>query len=67
MSIIPFTLVVMKRTNHRLLVDVEGRELGDEELRMLVKRWGWLNLARGIGPLVGSVVGGLALVRALRG
>jgi hypothetical protein len=36
--VMPFTFVVVMPTNHALLAP--GRDLGDAETRMLLRRWG---------------------------
>ncbi|KAI1425099.1 hypothetical protein F5Y12DRAFT_391891 [Xylaria sp. FL1777] len=58
---IPFTLIFIAGTNKKLLeASSEGREktLSDASARSLIKKWGDLNIARAVVPVVGT---GLAL------
>ncbi|KAF5137703.1 Monooxygenase hypC [Metarhizium anisopliae] len=56
-AIIPFTLVFMSSTNASLLGAVKGTaSLSAGEVSGLIRKWGYLNLARSFLPLVGGVV-----------
>ncbi|KAI2641069.1 hypothetical protein GGS21DRAFT_355739 [Xylaria nigripes] len=57
--IIPYTLVFLMGINRKLLTAVESRgTLSDESIRMLIQKWGELNLVRAVVPIIGT---GLAL------
>ena len=59
-AIVPYTMAIMGSVNDTLMeaANADGRMgLGDEEVKDLVRRWSWLNAARGVLPLVGGVVG----------
>ena len=53
-SVVPFTLIVIMPTNHRLLET--GRDLGSRETRALLEQWGKLHAVRSILSLVASVI-----------
>ena len=56
-SIIPFTILFMTPTNGALLAAAEGTSsLGVSEVSGLVRRWGFLNLARSVLPLTGGLL-----------
>ncbi|KAI0810380.1 hypothetical protein GGR55DRAFT_136823 [Xylaria sp. FL0064] len=57
---IPFTLTFIMGTNRKLLAAAEGREktLSDDSAKSLIKKWGDLNIARAVLPILGT---GLAL------
>ncbi|KAL5322615.1 hypothetical protein ACEPPN_010588 [Leptodophora sp. 'Broadleaf-Isolate-01'] len=71
-GIAPFTVLVMRGTNERLisLSEGTGRGIGkvgseqeqEEEVRGLLERWGRLNGVRGLLPLFGGVVGVFAVL-----
>jgi hypothetical protein len=65
-GIIPFTLLIMNSTNQTLLskaAKVEGGEkLDDQEVSMLVGRWTVMNTFRSTLPLMGAVVGLMAVL-----
>lgn len=75
MSIAPFTALVMSRTNEELIEMSEGRGFSDgngngkenverngKEVRGLLERWGKLNGVRSVLPLLGGVVGVVAVL-----
>ncbi|KAI1309879.1 hypothetical protein F5Y03DRAFT_347727 [Xylaria venustula] len=58
---IPYTLTFIRGTNRKLFAAAEGEKenaLSDGEARSLIKKWGDLNIARAIVPVLGT---GLAL------
>ncbi|KAI0434954.1 hypothetical protein F5Y09DRAFT_156633 [Xylaria sp. FL1042] len=57
---IPFTLIFIMGTNKKLNAAADGREktLSDDSAKSLIKKWGDLNIARAVVPIVGT---GLAL------
>lgn len=62
LGIVPWTLVAMMSTNHRLESiagsgDGTGASVSDEEFDGLVKKWQGLNLIRGLFPLAGGLLG----------
>jgi hypothetical protein len=61
-SVVPFTLVVIMPTNHRLLTS--GRDLSSTETRHLLVRWGRLHAVRTALSLVGTLVYIWLLMRA---
>ncbi|HZM26631.1 MAG TPA: DUF1772 domain-containing protein [Gemmatimonadales bacterium] len=54
LAIVPFTLLVIRPTNDRLLA--QGRDLASAETRQLLERWGWLHGVRSALGLVASVI-----------
>jgi len=52
--VVPFTLVCVMPTNHKLLAP--GRDLGSPETRMLLKRWGNLHAVRTTLSLLAAVL-----------
>ena len=57
-GIVPYTLLTMLPTNAALDAIVDGsRSAAQEEVSMLVGRWGVLNLGRSLFPLAGAVAG----------
>ncbi|PYI03696.1 DUF1772-domain-containing protein [Aspergillus sclerotiicarbonarius CBS 121057] len=66
-AIVPFTGGFMKGTNDRLMGWAEkgvgkGVEEGEEEVVGLLKKWAWLNGIRALWPLVGGVLGLVAVL-----
>jgi len=73
---VPFTLAVMLSTNSALMKLGKESELTaleveedavksaerEVEVRVLVKRWGWLNVVRSLLPTTAALVGGAAAV-----
>ena len=62
LGIVPWTLVAMMSTNHRLESiagsgDGAGASVSDEEFDGLVKKWQGFNLIRGLFPLAGGLLG----------
>jgi Anthrone oxygenase len=51
-SVVPFTLIAIRPTNHKLLMP--GRDLSSAETRLLLERWGRLHMVRTTLSLVGS-------------
>ena len=58
--VVPFTLVVVMPTNHRL--EEPGRDLGSAETRALLVRWGRLHAVRSVLGVVAAVVFAAMLV-----
>ncbi|KAL2131430.1 hypothetical protein VTI74DRAFT_5120 [Chaetomium olivicolor] len=60
-SIVPYTLIFMQRTNNTLFraddMASKGHEPPLAEAERLVKRWGVLNAIRALIPLAGGVIG----------
>jgi hypothetical protein len=54
LAVVPFTLLVIRPTNSRLLA--QGRDLASTETRQLLERWGRLHALRSVLGLVASVV-----------
>jgi hypothetical protein len=54
LAVVPFTLVVIRPTNDRLLA--HGRDLASAETRELLERWGRLHAVRSALGLAASVV-----------
>jgi hypothetical protein len=59
-AVVPFTFGVIMPTNNALLAP--GRDLGSDETRALLVRWGRLHAVRTALSLLGAVVGLLALL-----
>jgi hypothetical protein len=53
-SVVPFTLVIIMPTNHKLLMP--GRDLASPETHQLLVRWGQLHAIRTVLSLVGTVI-----------
>jgi hypothetical protein len=53
-SVVPFTLLVIKRTNDQLLAP--GRDLGSSDTRALLEKWGKLHAVRSLLSFVASVL-----------
>lgn len=53
-AVVPFTLIVIRGTNERLLQP--GRDLGSDETRRLLELWGGLHAVRSALGLVASVL-----------
>ncbi|MCJ1358169.1 MAG: hypothetical protein MMC33_008167 [Icmadophila ericetorum] len=62
----PWTLLVMSKTNNRLIAIAaskhEQEKVGNEEVVGLLRRWAWMNIVRGLLALVGGLVGVYALI-----
>lgn len=57
-SIVPFTLIFMGKTNDALHLAAKGAStLGSAQVAELLDRWGSLNLVRSALPLLGAVTG----------
>ena len=54
LAVVPFTLLVIRPTNDRLLAP--DRDLASTETRQLLERWGWLHAVRSVLGLVASVI-----------
>jgi uncharacterized membrane protein len=54
LAVVPFTLIVIRPTNDRLLAD--GRDLASAETRQLLERWGRLHAVRSALSLAASVI-----------
>jgi hypothetical protein len=52
--VVPFTLVVVMPTNHRL--EEPGRDLGSAETRALLVRWGRLHAVRSVLGVVATAI-----------
>jgi len=61
LAVVPFTLLVIRPTNDRLLAP--GRDLASAETRQLLERWGRLHPVRSALGLAASVVYVYALVQ----
>jgi hypothetical protein len=53
-SVVPFTLIAIMPTNHRLLEP--GRDLGSSETRALLQKWAHLHAVRSVLSLAASVI-----------
>jgi Domain of unknown function (DUF1772) len=53
-SVVPFTLIVIKPTNARLLT--QGRDLASAETRALLETWGRLHAVRSVLSLAASLI-----------
>lgn len=53
-SVVPFTLVIVMPTNHKLLAP--DRDLSSTETRQLLIRWGHLHAIRTVLSLVGTLI-----------
>ncbi len=53
-AVVPFTFLVIMPTNDKLLAT--GRDLGSEETRALLVRWGHLHAARTVLSLIGASI-----------
>jgi len=53
-AVVPFTLLAIKPTNHRLLAP--GRDLASPETRALLEKWGRLHAVRSALSLAASVL-----------
>ena len=53
-AVVPFTFIVIMPTNNRLLAP--GRDLGSEETRALLIRWGHLHAVRTVLSLAGASI-----------
>ncbi|CDY79304.1 Protein of unknown function DUF1772 [Caballeronia glathei] len=60
-GVVPFTLIVIKPTNARLLAP--GRDLASQETRSLLDKWGKLHAVRTGASAVASVIFVAALLR----
>ena len=60
-AIVPWTLIVMRKTNAAIAAYARPRETNDDNDRVnaerLLHRWTMMNFARALFPLVGGVVG----------
>jgi hypothetical protein len=54
LAVVPFTLIVIRPTNDRLLVP--GRDLASDETRQLLERWGRLHAVRSGLGLAASLI-----------
>ena len=65
-AIIPWTLIVMRKTNDAIAAFEELQDGGDRldvvSVKALLDRWALMNFARVLSPLLGGIVG---LVTAL--
>lgn len=53
-SVVPFTLIVIKRTNDQLLTP--GRDLGSSDTRTLLEKWGKLHAVRSLLSFLASII-----------
>ncbi len=53
-SVVPFTLIIIKRTNDRLLTP--GRDLGSSDTRALLEKWGQLHAVRSLLSFLASII-----------
>jgi uncharacterized membrane protein YczE len=53
-SVVPFTLIIIKRTNDQLLAP--GRDLGSSDTRTLLEKWGKLHAARSLLSFLASII-----------
>jgi len=60
-SVVPFTLIVIRPTNDRLLAP--GRDLASDETRALLQRWGRLHAVRSVLSSLASLLFLLAWLR----
>jgi hypothetical protein len=60
-SIVPFTLLVMKGTNDQLFKENERLQKNENDVKNLLVKWGMLNSARGLFPMAGFILGISAL------
>lgn len=61
-SIVPFTLMFMGSTNAALIGSATGTSpLRQAQVSDLIRKWGYLNLARSVLPLTAAAVGLRAL------
>lgn len=65
-SIVPFTIAVMSKTNNALLAKAAGERPGSSEatsseVQTLIEKWITLNGIRSLLPLAGGLVGMLAI------
>jgi hypothetical protein len=65
----PWTLLVMMKTNRRLIDiatsgEVEREKTSEEEVVTLLRRWAWMNVVRGLLALGGGLAGLSAVMEA---
>ena len=69
-SMVPYTWVVMARTNNKLWAAVTGESKGgtvnSAEAQGLVNTWSRLNLFRAMFPLAGGILGLLSVLKVVR-
>jgi hypothetical protein len=53
-AVVPFTFIVIMPTNDKLLAT--GRDLGSDETRALLIRWGHLHAVRTVLSLIGASI-----------
>jgi hypothetical protein len=53
-AVVPFTFIVIMPTNNKLLAP--GRDVGSEETRALLIRWGHLHAVRTVLSLIGASI-----------
>jgi anthrone oxygenase-like protein len=53
-AVVPFTLIVIKPTNNKLLAS--GRDLGSADTRALLERWGRLHAVRSLLSVLATLV-----------
>ena len=57
-TIVPFTFAFMAKTNARLMEKAaDEKAVSDDETRVLLEKWRWLNFGRAALVLAGSVLG----------
>jgi len=62
-AIIPYTLGIMKPTNDRLLRKAkEPNSISEGETRQLIRNWSGMNYNRAVIALVGTLIGGVAVL-----
>lgn len=52
-----YTLIVMGATNNQLLEQSAKLTMGEADVRVLVEKWGFLNLIRSGIPVLGTALG----------
>ncbi|KAK5631555.1 hypothetical protein RRF57_007269 [Xylaria bambusicola] len=55
---VPYTLTFIMETNKQMLPEGKEKTLSEDSARSLIKKWGDLNIARAVVPIIGT---GLAL------
>ena len=62
-AIIPYTIEIMKPTNDRLIRNAkEPNSISEGETRRLIRSWRGMNYNRAIIALVGTLMGGVAVL-----
>jgi noranthrone monooxygenase len=67
-SMIPYTWIVMQRTNNKLWAAVRGESketVSNAEAQGMLNTWSRLNMVRAMFPLAGGVLGLLSVLKVL--